>query len=68
MFRLMDRVPEGIQPMLDALEEFIISAGLADIVAAADNITQVCCWVIFDWNYIEVFLQSSTFLILIFIL
>lgn len=41
MFKLMDRVPEGIQPMLDALEEHIVSAGLADMVAAADTITQV---------------------------
>lgn len=41
MFRLMDRVPDGIQPMLEALEEHIISAGLADMVAAADSITQV---------------------------
>lgn len=41
MFKLMDRVPDGIQPMLDALEEHIVSAGLADMVAAADSITQV---------------------------
>ena len=41
MFKLMDRVPDGIQPMLDALEEHIVSAGLADMVAAADTITQV---------------------------
>ncbi|XP_037804406.1 cullin-5-like isoform X1 [Penaeus monodon] len=40
MFKLMDRVPDGIQPMLDALEEHIVSAGLADMVAAADSITQ----------------------------
>ncbi|MCL4124963.1 UNVERIFIED_CONTAM: hypothetical protein GTU68_018983 [Idotea baltica] len=40
MFKLMDRVPDGIQPMLEALEEYIVSAGLADMVAAADTITQ----------------------------
>ena len=37
----MDRVPDGVQPMLEALEEYIISAGLADMIAAADTITQV---------------------------
>lgn len=40
MFRLMDRVPDGIQPMLRDLEEHIVGAGLADMVAAADVITQ----------------------------
>lgn len=40
MFKLMNRVPDGIQPMLDAMEEHIVSAGLADMVAAADTITQ----------------------------
>ncbi|KAK8389901.1 hypothetical protein O3P69_012829 [Scylla paramamosain] len=40
MFKLMSRVPDGIQPMLDAMEEHIVSAGLADMVAAADTITQ----------------------------
>ena len=46
MFKLMDRVPDGIQPMLTALEEHIYSAGLGDMVASADTITQVC--VIFE--------------------
>lgn len=41
MFKLMDRVPEGIAPMLKVLEEHIVSAGLADMVASADIITQV---------------------------
>lgn len=41
MFKLMDRVPEGIAPMLKDLEEHIVSAGLADMVASADIITQV---------------------------
>jgi cullin-5 len=39
MFSLMDRVPDGITPMLHDLEEHIISAGLADMIAAADTIT-----------------------------
>ncbi|XP_077283567.1 cullin 5 isoform X2 [Arctopsyche grandis] len=40
MFRLLNRVPDGIQPMLQDLEAHIVSAGLADMVAAADIITQ----------------------------
>lgn len=39
MFRLLERVPEGVQPMLNELENHITQAGLADMVAAADIIT-----------------------------
>lgn len=41
MFSLMDKVPNGIEPMLKDLEDHIISAGLADMVAAAETITTV---------------------------
>lgn len=41
MFSLMDKVPSGIEPMLKDLEDHIISAGLADMVAAAETITTV---------------------------
>ena len=37
----MDRVQDGVTPMLKNLEDHIISAGLADMIAAADIITQV---------------------------
>uniref|UniRef100_A0A1B6CY52 Cullin-5 n=1 Tax=Clastoptera arizonana TaxID=38151 RepID=A0A1B6CY52_9HEMI len=40
MFKLMDRVPDGIAPMLKDLEDHIVNAGLADMVASADIITQ----------------------------
>ncbi len=40
MFRLMDRVPEGIAPMLQYLETHIIDQGLADMIASAEIITQ----------------------------
>lgn len=40
MLKLMDRVPEGVGPMLKDLEEHISSAGLADMMAAVDVITQ----------------------------
>lgn len=40
MFRLLERVSEGVQPMLLELEAHITSAGLADMIAAADIITQ----------------------------
>ncbi|XP_033341986.1 cullin 5 isoform X2 [Megalopta genalis] len=39
MLKLMDRVPEGVGPMLRNLEEHIASAGLADMMAAVDVIT-----------------------------
>lgn len=40
MFKLMDRVPDGIAPMLKDLEEHIVNAGQAEMIAAADIITQ----------------------------
>lgn len=40
MFRLLERVPEGVQPLLRELESHITSAGLADMVASAEVITQ----------------------------
>lgn len=40
MFRLLDRVSDGVEPMLTDLENHIVSAGLADMVSAADVITQ----------------------------
>ncbi|XP_057376986.1 cullin-5-like [Daphnia carinata] len=40
MFRLMDRVSDGIAPMLKYLEDHIIHAGLADMMVAAELITQ----------------------------
>ncbi|XP_064604567.1 cullin-5-like isoform X2 [Liolophura sinensis] len=40
MFSLMDRVPDGITPMLHDLEAHIVSQGLADMIAAAESITQ----------------------------
>lgn len=40
MFRLLDRVADGVEPMLKYLEEHIVSAGLQDMVSAADVITQ----------------------------
>lgn len=40
MFRLLDRVQGGVDPMLRDLENHIVSAGLADMLAAADVITQ----------------------------
>ncbi|XP_067278971.1 cullin-5 isoform X1 [Pseudorasbora parva] len=39
MFSLMDKVPSGIEPMLKDLEDHIMNAGLADMVASAETIT-----------------------------
>ena len=41
MFSLMDRVPDGIQPMLQDLENHIVNQGLADMMSAAETITTV---------------------------
>lgn len=41
LFKLMDRVTDGVATMLRNLEDHIISAGLADMISAADIITQV---------------------------
>lgn len=41
LFKLMDRVPDGILIMLKNLEDYIVSAGLADMMSSADIITQV---------------------------
>lgn len=41
MFKLLDQVPNGILKMLRDLEIYIINAGLADMMASANIITQV---------------------------
>ena len=41
MFSLMDRVADGITPMLYDLEAHIVSQGLADMMASAETITTV---------------------------
>lgn len=40
MFKLLDRIEEGVEPMLNYLEEHIVHQGLADIMASAEIITQ----------------------------
>lgn len=51
MFSLMDKVPSGIEPMLKDLEEHIMSAGLADMVASAETITSVSVTYTYtDWK------------------
>ncbi|XP_058789635.1 cullin-5 [Phymastichus coffea] len=40
MLKLMDRVPDGVTPMLQDLENHIGTAGLDDMMAAVDIITQ----------------------------
>lgn len=40
MFRLLDRVADGVEPMLNDLENHIVSDGLQDMVSAAAEITQ----------------------------
>ncbi|XP_055843892.1 cullin-5 [Episyrphus balteatus] len=40
MFRLLDRVQNGVEPMLRDLENHIVTAGLADILSVSDVIIQ----------------------------
>uniref|UniRef100_A0A8D8YCI6 Cullin-5 n=1 Tax=Cacopsylla melanoneura TaxID=428564 RepID=A0A8D8YCI6_9HEMI len=40
MMKLLDRIKDGITPMLHDLETHIVNAGLADMMASADIITQ----------------------------
>ena len=60
MFRLMDRVSDGIAPMLKCLEDHIVHAGLADMMVAAELITQVGIF------YRNVFLKSLKWFIFFF--
>ena len=39
MFKLLDRVPDGIEPMLTVLESHIYQDGIADMVSSAEVIT-----------------------------
>lgn len=48
----MDRVPDGILKMLKDLEDYIVSAGLADMMASADIITQVKLMFMLVWSMV----------------
>lgn len=41
MFHLMDRVPDGVQPMIQYLENHVVTTGLADMIGAAATIATV---------------------------
>ena len=40
MYTLMKNVPDGIAPMLENLEKYITTAGLSEMMSAAETITQ----------------------------
>jgi cullin-5 len=42
MFRLLDRIPDNVEPMLQYLEIHIVTRGLADMVASAATIAHDC--------------------------
>ncbi len=42
MFGLMDRIPNGVDPMLTFLESYINQSGVDDMKASAEIITTVC--------------------------
>ena len=41
MFGLMDRIPQGVDPMLSDLENYITQSGIDDMKACAEIITTV---------------------------
>lgn len=41
MFGLMDRIPNGVEPMLSDLESYITQSGVDDMKASAEIITTV---------------------------
>lgn len=48
MFNLLDRIPNGVEPMLTDIEAYIKHSGVDDMKACADVITTVkhlcaCC-------------------------
>lgn len=63
MFRLMDRVSEGIAPMLKCLEEHIVQSGLADMMVAADLITQVCFQFVIFYSRDSCFIKYNVYVI-----
>lgn len=41
MYKLLDRIPDGVDSMIDYLEEYIVTVGLRDMMAVANIIVQV---------------------------
>ena len=54
MFSLLNRIPDGINPMLECLHEYIIQQGLADMINCANIITTVssCCCCLFRFSIV----------------
>lgn len=42
MYKLLDRIPDGVDSMIDYLEEYIVTVGLRDMMAVANIIVQDC--------------------------
>ena len=61
MFKLMDRVDDGVLPMLHDLQHHIKEAGLSDMHACANLITTVCAslCINFNINLLAYFLPNS---------
>jgi len=52
MFKLLDRVQDGVVPMLHHLQHFIKEAGLSDMHACASTITVVSLYIV-NIQYID---------------
>lgn len=61
MFRLLDRVPDGSEPMLNDLETHIVSDGLKDMISAAES--KHCHW---NWPIFRFVLYFNRILQLVF--
>ena len=42
MFSLLDCIPNGVEPMLGDIENYIVQSGIDDMKACAEIITTVC--------------------------
>lgn len=59
MFSLMNRVPDGITPMLHDMEAYIVSQGQADMIAADETINAINVQVVYFHFKITRFFQKT---------
>ncbi len=52
MFGLLDRIPNGVEPMLTFLESYITQSGVDDMKASAEIITTV---MLFYYTLLQVY-------------
>lgn len=55
MFHLVDRVANGVEPMITHLEDHVIATGLMEMMDAAATITTVCDLIYTEQNLLLTF-------------